>query len=80
MVIPSIGMFSRKKHIEVVEIVISHKSNLTGKSIKSINFRLQYDATIIALHRNGEAISEKLEDVYLRAGDALLLLTGTEFA
>ncbi len=80
MVIPSVGMFTRKKHLEVVEIVISHKSHLIGKTLKKINFRRQYDATVIAIHRNGEQISRKTEDTVLKAGDALLILSGDAFA
>ncbi len=79
MVIPSVGMFARKKNTEVIEIVISHNSNLINKSLREVNFRAQYDATAIAVHRNGETLSGKLASVELQAGDAVLLLAGTYF-
>lgn len=78
-VIPSIGMFSKKRHTEVIEVVVSHNSQLIGKTIKTENFRRKYDATVIAIHRNGEKISGKIASIELEAGDALLLLAGKQF-
>jgi len=79
LVIPSVGMFSKKKETEVVEIVVSHKSNLIGKKILEENFRGKYDATVLAVHRNGENLTGKIANVELRAGDALLLMVGAQF-
>lgn len=79
MEIPSVGMFARKKNTEVIEIVISHNSKLNNKSLKSVNFRAQYDATAIAVHRNGETLAGKLNNIVLKSGDALLLLAGSYF-
>ena len=77
--IPSVGMFSRKKNTEVLEIVISHNSALNGKTLKEVNFRAKFDATAIAVHRNGETITGKIGSVELKPGDAVLLLAGTYF-
>jgi di/tricarboxylate transporter len=74
-----IGMFSHKKSTEIREIVISHNSTLIGKTIKETGFRGNYDAAIIAVHRNGQRISGKIGAVEIQAGDVLLLLTGTDF-
>jgi di/tricarboxylate transporter len=79
LVIPSVGMFSRKKLTEIVEVVVSHNSQLIDKKVKYENFRRKYDATVIAIHRNGETLSGKIDDIELKAGDALLLLSGKEF-
>ncbi len=79
LVIPSVGMFSKKKQTEVVEIVVSHKSNLIGKKILEENFRGKYDATVLAVHRNGESLTGQIANVELRAGDALLLMVGSQF-
>lgn len=76
---PSVGMFARKKELDIVEIVISNSSLLSNKTLKSENFRAKYDATVIALHRNGEKIHGKLGAVKLKPGDTLLLLTGVTF-
>ncbi len=77
--LPEVGMMKKRKKTEIVEIVISQNSTLIGKSVKIINFRSKYDAAIIAVHRNGVRIREKLSDIMLRAGDVLLLFTGENF-
>ncbi len=74
-----VGMFSKKTHTEVREVVISHNSTLIGKTVKEAYFRGKYDAAIIAVHRNGERISGKIGSVKLEAGDVLLLLSGDDF-
>lgn len=74
-----VGMFAKKRHTEVLEIVISHNSTLVTKTVKETNFRGKYDAAIIAIHRNGEKISGKIGEVKLKAGDVLLLLVGDDF-
>ena len=77
--IPYVGMFARKKNIDLVEIVISENSYLSGKTLKEENFRAKYDSTVIAIHRNGERITGKLGTIKLRPGDVLLLLAGEKF-
>ncbi|HPE34053.1 MAG TPA: SLC13 family permease [Bacteroidales bacterium] len=74
-----IGMYSRKSHTEAIEIVISYNSSLIGQTVKESMFRSKYDAAIIAIHRNGERISGKLGDVKIKAGDVLLIITGSDF-
>jgi di/tricarboxylate transporter len=75
-----IGMFSRKTHTEVLEIVVSHNSTLIDKTVRESGFRGKYDAAILAIHRNGERISGKIGQMKLKAGDVLLLLAGDDFA
>jgi di/tricarboxylate transporter len=77
--LPSVGMMSKLKRADVVEIVVSHNSSLISKSVKTINFRGKYDSVLLAVHRNGERINGKLEEVKLKAGDVLLLLAGDNF-
>jgi di/tricarboxylate transporter len=79
LLLPSVGMMSKLKRADVVEIVISHNSSLISKMVKSINFRGKYDSVLLAVHRNGECINGKLEEVKLKAGDVLLLLAGDDF-
>lgn len=80
LVIPEIGMLSKRKKAEVVEIVISQNSTLIGKMVKHVNFRAKYDAAVLAVHRNGEQIKTKLGQVILRAGDVILVYAGYAFA
>ncbi len=79
LTLPTVGMLSHKKQLEVVEIVVSHNSTLISKTVKEANFRGKYDAAVIAIHRNGERMSGKIGDVKVRAGDVLLLLGGDDF-
>ena len=74
-----VGMFVKKPHTEVLEIVISHNSTIISKTVRETNFRGKYDAAIIAIHRNGEKVSGKIGKVKLNAGDVLLLLVGDDF-
>jgi di/tricarboxylate transporter len=77
--IPTLGMFSRKENAKLIEVVISYNSTIIGKSLKEIQFRATYDASVLAIFRNGTALVSNLNTEPLRAGDALLLLTGTYF-
>jgi uncharacterized protein with PhoU and TrkA domain len=79
LTLPSLGMLTKKKQTEVVEIVISHNSTMIGKSVGEVRFRARYDAAVIAIHRNGERISGKIGDIIIKAGDVLLLYTGIDF-
>ena len=77
--LPEVGMMAKRKKTEVVEIVISQNSTLIGKTVKMANFRSKYDAAIIAVHRNGVRLEDKLSSIMLRAGDVLLLFSGEHF-
>ena len=55
------------------EVVISPGSPLIGENLRQAGFRRRYDAAVVAIHRNGERIQQKLGDIVLRAGDTLLL-------
>lgn len=80
LTLPLVGMLSKKKHTEVVEVVISHNSSIISKTVKEANFRGKYDAAIIAIHRNGERVKGKLGLIEIKAGDVLLILAGEDLA
>ena len=61
------------------EAVISPSSPLVNVAVRDADFRALYDAAIVAVHRNGTRVSNKVGDIRLRAGDTLLLQTGTQF-
>lgn len=61
------------------EAVVSATSPILGKTVKECDFRKRYGAGVIAVHRNGERIREKVGGIKLRAGDTLLLFTGEDF-
>jgi len=77
--LPEVGMLSKRKHTEVVEVIVSQNSTLINKTVKEINFRGKYDAAVIAVHRNGERLPGKIGNITLKAGDVLLIYAGKDF-
>jgi di/tricarboxylate transporter len=57
-----------------VEAVIPANSDLIGVRIKDSDFRKKFNATIIALHRNGKQVPGKVGEMVLSGGDFMLLL------
>jgi di/tricarboxylate transporter len=60
-------------------VVLSSSSPLIGSTVRRANFRQLYNAAVVAVHRNGERMSNKIGDIRLQPGDTLLLQTRTEF-
>ena len=65
--------------IRAYEAVISPSSPLRGINVRESQFRSRYNAVIIAIHRNGERVKQKIGDIVLREGDTLLMLAGRDF-
>ncbi len=61
------------------EAVVSTTSPLIGRGVREANFRTIYDAAVVAVHRNGQRMREKIGDIVLAPGDTLLLETGPGF-
>ncbi len=77
--LPSSAVMGGQETVDVIEAVVSHNSNLTGKEVKEADFRANHDAAILAIHRNNEKLSGKIGEIKLQSGDVLLLLAGAEF-
>ncbi len=60
-----------KAHI--VEATLAPRSTMVGRSLRDIRFRDRFGFTALAIWRQGEIIAERLRDVKLQFGDALLL-------
>ncbi|MGA8165307.1 MAG: SLC13 family permease [Waddliaceae bacterium] len=58
------------------EIVIPSTSLLIGKTLRQINFRSNYGASVIAVYRQGWRVLGNIRDIILQAGDTLMLLSG----
>jgi di/tricarboxylate transporter len=73
--------FSPRKRVgrHLTEVVLSPSSPLIGTTVRAANFRQLYNAAVVAVHRNGERMTNKIGDVRLQVGDTLLLQTRTEF-
>ncbi|QDP40879.1 SLC13 family permease [Radiobacillus deserti] len=63
----------------LMEVVLSHQSNLLYQRIRDTDFRTKYDAGVIAIHRNRVHMEGKIGEIVLRPGDTLVLLTGKDF-
>lgn len=61
------------------EVVVSGASPLAGRTLKEVDFRSRYQAAVLAIHRAGERVRDKLGRVKLREGDTLLLVATPEF-
>lgn len=64
---------------QFVEVVLAPISPLVGQTLKAADFRDQYQATVLAIHRSGDRVSGKLGEIPLVPGDTLLLLTDLNF-
>ena len=62
------------------EAVIGPSSPLVGTTLKQVGFRARYGAAVVAIHRAGTPIGEKLGEVPLHVGDTLLCLARPGFA
>lgn len=76
---PQVENIESYNTLKVNEAVIPQNSLLIGQKVRQTNFRAVYDAAIIAIHRNGERLSQKIGEITLKPGDLLLLVTGEDF-
>jgi di/tricarboxylate transporter len=61
----------------LVEVMVAPNSRFVGHTLKVLDFHWHYNATVLAIHRRGEVLREKLRDVTLSVGDILLMVTST---
>ncbi len=57
----------------IVEATLAPRSAMVGRSLRSIKFRDRYGFNVLAIYRQGEVITRRLQSVELQFGDALLL-------
>lgn len=60
--------------IEVVEALVPPESRFAGEPLSKLRFELHGNALVLAIHRRGTALREKLGELTVKVGDALLLL------
>ena len=63
----------------LTEAVLSRTSPLIGLTVREANFRQLYNAAVVAVHRNGLRLTNKVGDIPLEPGDTLLLQTRDRF-
>lgn len=63
----------------LVEVVISHQSELPGKTLQDLDFRSMFNAGVVGIRRGERRLEGQLGQIPLRVGDCLLLAVGTDF-
>jgi di/tricarboxylate transporter len=76
LILPKSDSQELEERFNFVEAVIPANSELVGKRIKDSNFRERFNASIIAIHRDGKRVAGKVGETHLAGGDFLLLLAG----
>lgn len=61
------------------EVVVSHRSDLVGQTVKGSEFRRRFSAAILAVHRAGQRIEQKIGEIILEPGDTLMLVASPGF-
>ena len=59
----------------VSELVIRDESSLLGQTLAEADFRQSYNCVVLALHRNGVNITDRIAKLSLDVGDTLLVIT-----
>jgi len=63
----------KMEDIDLVEATLAPRSSMSGRSLRSLNFRERYGFTVLAIRRQGEIVTKRLRSVRLQFGDDLLL-------
>jgi di/tricarboxylate transporter len=58
---------------ETVEVTLAPNTHLEGLTLKESQFRNRYGLTVLAIQRRGASLVNKLADIPLKFGDALLV-------
>ena len=64
---------SEPREAVLMEGIIGSRSGFVSKTLRELNFRQRYGVLILAVHRQGENLREKFQDVRLAFGDTLLV-------
>lgn len=67
------------QNLKLVEVVVAPRFPGIQKTIEEFDFRGHYNAVVMAIHRNGERITTNMQNVELKTGDNLMLLTTDDF-
>jgi di/tricarboxylate transporter len=59
----------------VSDLVIRDESSLVGQTLANSDFRQRYNCVVLAVHRNGVNITDRISDLPLETGDTLLVIT-----
>ncbi|CAH1043989.1 SLC13 family permease [Halomonas sp. TD01] len=63
----------------LVEVVISHESELSGKTLQDVDLRSMFSAGVVGIRRGGKRLEGQLGKIPLRVGDCLLSAVSADF-
>jgi di/tricarboxylate transporter len=69
----------KNSKLETVEAIISARFPGVGKRLNEIDFMNRYNSVVLAIYRNGDQIYQEVDQVRLKEGDTLLMLTDSNF-
>ncbi|MCP4310790.1 MAG: hypothetical protein GY790_05970 [Bacteroidetes bacterium] len=69
----------KNSKLETVEAIISARFPGVGKRLSETDFLNRYNSVVLAIYRNGDQIYQEVDNVRLKEGDTLLLLTDSNF-
>jgi len=70
---------NRTLNSNLVEVIVSHQSNLIGQQIKEVGFRSKFNASVVAVRRGSQPIKGKIGLIRIETGDQLVLSVGPDF-
>jgi len=68
------------EELKQYEVVLSPRFAGLGQTLKDFNFFEHFNAVVLAVHRNGERITANLNNLKLKVGDNVVLLSTSHFA
>lgn len=63
----------------LAEVVVSHESELAGRTLQEVDFRSMFNAGVVGIRRGGKRLEGQLGQIPLRTGDCLLMAVGSDF-
>lgn len=67
------GINLQHDDVLVAEVLLGPQGNVTGRTLKQSRFHERFSLAVLAIHRFGQTLREKLGDVRLQVGDVLLV-------
>jgi di/tricarboxylate transporter len=70
---------TKPEDLKQYEVVLSPRFAWLGQTVTQFSFFDQFNAVVLAIHRNGERITDNLANLKLKVGDNVVLLATDEF-
>ncbi|REJ83872.1 MAG: SLC13 family permease [Acidobacteria bacterium] len=61
------------RRLQLGEAVVLPRSDLVGRSLVETRFRQRYAANVLAIHRHGESLRDRIGSIPIHVGDVLLV-------